>query len=207
MIDQYQHRRTCRRRCCNYVSLNRFFLFIIIIILCCVIRQSLSLFDYSIDPDSPEVRFDLIDVTTGVTNIETLFLNEPTNITVKGISWIPNNNSIPTVDDIDYIIWSTYVDDIQVDNGNYSLVGVRRQLPSEISCGTFIVTNNQYQYNNGMHNVTVEMYVTNTNDVTPPLIVARNYNAYNKILSLIPLFIVLLLAITTSMVRIIIIYI
>lgn len=151
-----------------------------------VVTQS---FDYSLNPSSPEVRFDLIDVETGISNIKTLFIHELTSVSVKGISWVVNDVNETNKRNHE-IIWTTYVDGIEVDNGTFSLVGVRRELPTQVSAGSFEV------YSRGIHNITVRLVVDDSE-----LIVTEEYNAYKMAVSIVPLLVVLLLAILTNMVR------
>jgi hypothetical protein len=150
-----------------------------------VLTQS---FDYSLDPSSSELSLELVDEPTGISNVKTLFIDEQTNVTVQGISWIPNE-TVENRNRSHVMEWETYVDGIMVDNGTLSLVGVRRQLPTQISAGSFEVQNG------GMHNITVRLVVDESN-----LVVTDFFNAYNMWVSILPLVVVLFLAVSTNMV-------
>lgn len=173
-------------------------------------------FDYSLDDNSPDASFNLMDVATGISHIKTIFFDEPTNVTVTGISWIYNptlqqqeetttpiqrhrrmtnvtTTNVSSSDNYE-IIWMTYVDQIMVDNGTYSLWGIQRQLPTEIPCGTFLIPRD---HSRQQHNITIRLWLDDSE-----LIVTQHYSAYPSVLSTMPLLIVLLLAILTSMVEI-----
>jgi hypothetical protein len=152
-----------------------------------VLTQS---FDYSLNPASSELRLALLDETTGISNIKTLFISEATNITVHGISWLPNDIVDSTKERSHALEWTTYVDGIPVDNGTLSLVGLRRQLPTQLSAGSFKVESR------GIHNITVRFFVDESE-----LFVTESFNAYNMWVSTLPLLVVLFLAIVTKMVR------
>jgi hypothetical protein len=147
-------------------------------------------FDYQLSPSSPQVFFDLTDVETGISNIKALFIEELTNITVRGISWVPNDiNNKTNHHHPNEIVWTTYVNGIEVDSGSFSLVGVRRELPTQLATGSFEVERR------GMHNITVRLVVDDSE-----LIITEEYNSYNMALSILPLIVVLLLAIFTNIV-------
>jgi hypothetical protein len=160
-------------------------------------------FDYSLDSSSSssatDVRLKLIDESTGISNLKTLFIGEVTNVTVQGISWIPNEHTITALQyqgnesyhhHPSVIQWTTYVDGIIVDNGTIPLMGIGRQLPKQISVGSFQVQER------GIHTLTVQLVVDDS-----VLIVSEQYNAYHMMISILPLFVTLLLSVTTNMVR------
>jgi hypothetical protein len=146
-------------------------------------------FDYSLNPASSEVRVELVDETTGISNLKTLFISEATEITVQGISWLPND-IVENTNDSRAIEWTTYIDGTTVGNGTMSLVGIRRQLPTQVSAGSFKVERR------GIHNITVLLRVDKSE-----LFVTKTFNAYNMWVSMLPLIVVLFLAILTNMVR------
>lgn len=142
-------------------------------------------FDYSLDAES-SATLNLIDDETGIPNIKTLFIDELTNITVEDIGWLPNNS---TEVGSDYILWTTYINGNEVESGNFSLVGVGRELTTSIYAGSFEVGSN------GEHNVTVLLVLDDSE-----LVVTGMYVAYKKGVAIIPLLVVLILAMTTNMV-------
>jgi hypothetical protein len=159
----------------------------------CFLLELLALtqaFDYSLNPSSTNVRLELVDESTGISNIKTLFIAETTHVTVQGISWLPNNMTEENWNKSHVMEWTTYVDGIVVETGTVSLMGIRRQLPTQISTGALTVESR------GLHNITIRLVVDESE-----LIVTEVLNAYQMWISTVPLLVVLLLAICTNMVR------
>jgi hypothetical protein len=153
------------------------------------LANTATAFDYGLnsEPDE-EPTLSLTDTETGIADIKTLFIGEPTAVTVNGLSWIPIEDGVES--NASAIIWTTLVDGNVVATGNVSLVGLGRALPTTVEAGSFIVTNNQE------HTIEVVLKVDTTEvTVSTPIV------AYRPGVSLFPLIVVLLLALTTHMVR------
>jgi hypothetical protein len=149
---------------------------------------TVTAFDYSLDFEAEEPpALSLTDVVTGIPDIKTLFIGEPTLVTVKDLSWMFNDGNASGVD---LLLWTTSVDGVVVASGNYSLLEFGRQLPTSVEAGTFTVSSS------GMHEVVVTLSVDGSSgDVT------GDYAAYKSGVSLIPMILVLVMAMTTQMVH------
>ena len=149
-------------------------------------------FDYEIDTE--ETKIDLIDVETGITSIKSFFLDELTGIKVTDIKWMLNedtNTSDATLNET--LTWITTVNGKTVATGSLDLSEFGRVLPTEIDAGEVLIGGR------GKHSISVQMLV-GTSDVT----VGDDYMGYKSGVSLIPLLVVLLLAITTQLVSVIV---
>ena len=153
-------------------------------------------FEYIINADGEELGLSIADVTTGITDIRTLFIDEVHSVTVKGIEWIINEDMMNTTSSSGdgLLLWSTMVDGTVVDSGNISLTELGQLLPTDFEAGTFVVTSNRKH--------TVEVIMTINGDVATELVVANSYVAYQPGVSIIPMILVLVMAMTTQLVRI-----
>jgi hypothetical protein len=144
-------------------------------------------FDYAINQEAENPPYlELSDVATDIAPIVTIFKGEQFNITVTGISWIESET--PT--DSDTLFWTTTINGARVGEGNYSLVGVGRQIPDFFDVGTYVINNKQ----------TATIVVTLTLDGVESE-TSGNFQVYAAGLSIVPLIVVLTLAMTTRMVR------
>jgi hypothetical protein len=141
-------------------------------------------FDYGLIADTGELSFG--DVETQISSIQTLFLDQEASVTVGGLAWEQLNAS--SSDDL--LFYETFVDGQLQSSGNMSLADVGRELPSSVSAGTIIVTKRGTAY------VTVFLKVGDSEAV-----VAGTMRSFKAGVSVIPLLIILILAMTTHMVR------
>jgi hypothetical protein len=144
-------------------------------------------FDYSLD-DTSETTMSITDDTTGIPNVKTLFIGELHSIVVDGMSWLPNESNASTTSDL--LLWRTTIDGNVVASGNVSLADAGRELPSMIDAGSFTVSTN------GKHSIEVRLMVDDS-----MLIVSGDYVAYRAGVSIIPMLLVLIMAMTTQLVR------
>jgi hypothetical protein len=145
--------------------------------------------DYAIDEDAENPRYlSLSDVNTGINPILTIFKGEQFNVTVKDVSWVEFENSTGS----DILFWTTTINGALVGEGNYSLAfeDVGRELPDSFFVGTYVLDNKQ----------TANIVVTfNLDDVDTET--SNDYQVYAAGLSIVPLILVLVLAMTTKMVH------
>jgi hypothetical protein len=140
-------------------------------------------FDYAID--NPGVLV-LSDVKTGISPIVTIFKGDQFNVTVQGIGWAPAEN--PT--DSDILFWTTAINGNLAGNGTFNLAEVGRELPTEIEVGTYLLNSK------GTANIVVTLSLDGVDSTT-----SGSYQVYAAGLSIVPLIIVLVLAMSTRMVR------
>lgn len=150
---------------------------------------------YGLDTEAEEgPKLILSDIETGISPIQSLFIGEPTGVSVDGISWtsIDTGDNTTADDDEDtYLFWTTTVNGVVIANGNVSLTQTGKLLPTSIDAGEFIPEGND--------KLVVEVNLTvGTTNVVP----SGTYTSYKAGVSIIPLMVVLLLAMTTQLVRI-----
>ena len=156
-------------------------------------------FEYTFDTDADDLGLTITDVATGISNVRTLFIHEEHSVRVKGIRWTINkyntnasSSSISSSEDV-MLLWSTVVDGVIVTSGNISLTNLGQLLPNEFEAGNFVVTNN------GKHSVKVIMTIRG--DTASELVVSNSYVAYKSGVSIIPMILVLIMAMSTHLVR------
>ena len=143
-------------------------------------------FDYAIDDGGSIV---LTDSATKISELRTFFRNELTQVSLKDVTWTANDDSAATNNNsTTTLIWETLVDDTVVDSGEVSLEDVGRELPTEFEAGEVQVSSD----------VTITVRLTLDGSTTE---VASSYQTYRPGVSLIPLLLVLVLSMTTHMVR------
>lgn len=77
----------------------------------------------------------LTDVATDIPDTKTMFTGDATYVAMKDIAW--TFTGAEGGDDV--VFYQTWVDGVMQAEGNFSLVGVERELPTEIPCGTIQV--------------------------------------------------------------------
>ena len=118
-----------------------------------------------------------------------MFTGEEVNVTLEGMVWEPKQNATNDTT----LFYDTFVNGMLEDSGNFSLADVGRELPSELFCGTV---------SSGTKGTTTITVVLSLDDVIyddPPA--ENSYQTYAPGLSIVPLLIVLILAMTTRMVE------
>jgi hypothetical protein len=144
-------------------------------------------FDYNLEPSEDTVIL-LTDDETGIEGVRTIFDNELTLLAVKEIQWIKNESG--TTSDADVLAWQVLADGTPVDSGTVPLADVGRILPDTVSTGSVKLKGR------GMHNIKIVLTVGEST-----ITVEKDYRVYKGGVSLIPLLVVLILAMTTKMVR------
>jgi hypothetical protein len=144
-------------------------------------------FDYAIDEEAENPRYlELIDNATSIRPIVTIFKGQQFNVTVTDVSWTPSDNST----DSDTLIWTTTINGALVGEGTYSLADFGRQLPNTFFVGSYVIDNQETA------TIVVNLILDDVNSET-----SDNYQVYAAGLSIVPLIVVLVLAMTTRMVR------
>lgn len=156
-----------------------------------LLLPSASAFDYGFStPEQYEgdyASITLTDAETKIQGIVTLFTNQAALVTVNNVEWSPNESNSTQDTDVN---WETLVNGKLEDFGNYSLVGVGRDLPDSFQTGSVTVSER------GTYTITVRLTIDESEIVTE-----STYQAYPAGVSIIPLLVVLILAATTHMVR------
>ena len=156
-----------------------------LLLLCLPLRQAAA-FDYSFVDIPEEPGLVLTDVTTGVSDILTIFKNELVAVKVTGIEWEPlsDGESAP-----DVIVWETTVDGKVQASGTFNLTDTGRELPSELKVGEIKVSSG------GRHEIVVVLtHGERRFDAS------GDYQSYAAGVAIIPLLVVLIMAASTRMV-------
>lgn len=139
-------------------------------------------FDYNITSAGSIL---LTDVATSISPIETLFVNQDAAVTADGLEWAQSgSNSLGAL-----LTYETFVDGVMVASGELNLDEVGRELPSSVDCGTIRVPSG------GRYLVEVILTVDGSQAST-----SGEYEAYGAGVSILPLVVILILAVTTNMV-------
>lgn len=130
----------------------------------------------------------LTDIETSITDIRTLFTNELTSVAVTGVAWTPNETN--STDD-ETLLCELMVDGVVVSNATLNLTELAaRELPDTVECGSFEVKDN------GAHDISVKLTVDESEIGT-----STELQAFAPGVSIIPLVVVLVMALTTHMVE------
>lgn len=139
-------------------------------------------FDYAIENPGSLL---LSDVKTGISPIVTIFKGDEFNVTVQDISWEPVENAT----DSDTLFWRTFINGNLAGNGTFSLADVGRELPTEIQVGTYLINDK------GTADIVVTLSLDGVDSTT-----SGSYQVYAAGLSIVPLIVILMLAMSTRMV-------
>jgi hypothetical protein len=142
-------------------------------------------FDYQISSDEESLK--LTDIETGIDGLKTVFLNGKTKIDVVDLTWEEKENATGSTG-TELLFWTTAVDGVVQASGNYTF---GRVLPSTIEAGEVVISSNS------IHKITVTLTVEGNAE---PIEISKDVTAFQAWVSLIPLFLVLILAMTTHMV-------
>ena len=123
----------------------------------------------------------LTDTETDISDIETVFTDEQTTVTVTGVEWNEDDQNVTTV------LYETFVNGKLLASGK---VNVTEGLPDSIDAGIVVVKDRG----------TAEFYVKITSGETEAES-SREIQAFGNGVAIIPLLVVLGLAMTTKMVR------
>jgi hypothetical protein len=140
-------------------------------------------FDYDIVGGGSVV---LTDVATQISPLSTLFVDEAVYVVADGLEWEANGGDGST----GTLIFETFLDGKLVASGNQSLAEVGRSLPTSIDAGTVTVPKG------GRYTIEVVLKVDESEASA-----SGEYEAYGAGVAILPLLVILLLAVTTNMVR------
>lgn len=159
------------------------FLTAVLFVACAGLSQA---FDYEIDSEADMALF-LIDVSTGIEDLKSLHNGDAVYVSVTGIEWLALENTTTTTN----LTWSTFLDGALVTSGTVDLTEDGKLLPSSIDVGEVTSPGS------GRRTISVELVL---DGVT--VTVDGSYESFQSGVSLIPLFIILLLAATTQLVEV-----
>jgi hypothetical protein len=144
-------------------------------------------FDYQITGSESIV---LTDVETGIDKIATIFTDEQILVSVDGLTWEPSTTNVTESNNL--LVWETFLDgQLQPQaSGTQSLADTGRILPTRIDAGEIVVGSG------GRVNIRVEITVDGNTITTE-----KEFEAYGSGVSIIPLLVVLVFALSTRMVR------
>jgi hypothetical protein len=151
-----------------------------------------SAFDYEL---ASVGAISLTDSATSISDVVTLFLDQPVIVTVSELEWVSIVKDYAFTDDGNMLYFETSVDGIVQQSGNISLTEVGRTLPSSIEVGEVVITES------GRHEISVTVTVVDSQQKGTPVSTSAEFESFNKALAMFPLAIILLLAVTTNMVR------
>jgi Na+/H+ antiporter NhaC len=167
--------------------------------------QCSSAFEYVL-ASSGSYRIRLVDTTSNVSDIPTLFYQSNSSVHVDGIAWqsafSTNNNNNATVLRTAQLEYTTYFDDEIVDQGSHDLSIPGTVPPRTVTAGFIKATKT------GNVNVSVSLQVVyQLDDVddevsTPTIVTARQYQVYWPIFTLLPILVLMGLAYLTGNVEI-----
>lgn len=92
-------------------------------------------FDYT--PNVENAAQNLVDNTTGIGELRTIFINDSTLVNLEGIEWTPVEGN--TSDSSSILKWETSVNGIVQTTGTMDLADVNRELPTSIEAGYIVV--------------------------------------------------------------------
>jgi hypothetical protein len=151
-----------------------------------------SAFDYEL---ASVGAISLTDSATLISDVVTMFLDQPVIVTVSELEWVSIVKEYAFTDDGNMLYFETSVDGIVQQSGNISLTEVGRTLPSSIEVGEVVITEP------GRHKISVTVTVVDSQQKGTPVSTSAEFESFNKALAMFPLAIILLLAVTTNMVR------
>ena len=154
--------------------------------------RSTCAFDYDL---ASVGSISLMDSATSISDVVTLFLDQAVIVSVSDLEWVPIVKDYEYNEDENILHYETRVDGILQEEGNISLKDVGRELPSSIDVGEIIVTKA------GRHEINVTITVVDSREEGATVSTVAEYESYNKGLAIIPLMIIMILAVTTNMVR------
>lgn len=149
-------------------------------------------FDYTPIIDGEDAKQILTDNTTGIDHLHTIFIGDATLVLVDGVEWIKNEevgNSSSSI-----LKWETSVNGVVQDSGEIDMSVYDRELPTSIETGMIQVDQKQ----TSTVSVTVMMEgaeeMSSTNEAS--------YQTFRAGVTLVPLILILILALTTRAVEI-----
>jgi len=146
-------------------------------------------FDYVPNLDSASQN--LVDNTTQIDELRTIFIDDVTLVYIEGMEWSPV--SVEDVEDdgntTNIMKWETSVNGEIQATGEIDLSDVNRELPTSFEAGSIQVKQKQTS------TVTVTVYLDTTTSSN-----SNNYQTYRRGICIIPLLFILLFALATRMV-------
>ena len=131
------------------------------------------------------------DKSTGIGGIATLFNGDAVGVTVEGLEWEELDAAPANASSILY--WETLVGDSVTATASVDLAEYNQQLPTELAVGNVTVNKS------GAHTITVKLVLQQEKEEEHES--NRTYQSYSAAVSIIPLIVVLVLAMTTQMVE------
>jgi hypothetical protein len=153
-----------------------------------------SAFDYDL---ASVGAISLTDAATSIPDVVTLFPFQAVLVTVSDLEWVPIVKDYEYVDDENILYFETRINGMLQTNGkgSISLKDVGRTLPTSIDVGEVIVSEP------GRHEINVTIRVVDSREEGTAVSTVSEYEAFSKGFALFPLLIILILAVTTNMVR------
>jgi len=140
-------------------------------------------------PDASGGSISLEDEATRISGIKTIFIGDSTLVTLDGIEWSPSDGANAT----GTLMWETSVNGDVVDSGSIEVPSNSFDLPSSISAGSFVVDKKQISA------VEVSIFLADSPEGATGA--SGDYQTFGAGVSLVPLIIILVLAMTTKMVE------
>jgi len=141
-------------------------------------------------PDATGGSINLEDESTRISGLQTIFIDDPTLVTLDDIEWSPAGSASNSSS----LMWETAVNGVVQDSGMIEISDDPFGLPTSISAGSIVVDKKQ------LSTVSVEIFVKDSPETSSGT--SGDYQTYSSGTSLVPLIIILLLACTTQMVEI-----
>jgi hypothetical protein len=156
-------------------------------------------FEYQIKNDEdqdPQPSLQLTDIETSINKLKTVFVNDKIQVDIVDLEWELVEGATAAAEsngtDNSFLYWTTSVDGIEQASGSSRLSSFGRLLPDKITVGEIVVTSSKIH--------TIEVTVTIDGN-SKPFELTKDVVAIQPLVSLIPLIVVLILAVTTQMVR------
>lgn len=132
------------------------------------------------------------DVSTGIGDVSTLFNGETVTVHLSELEWEENDHPQSEESSLSYYLyWETSVNNLLQTSGIYDLNQFGMILPTDLDVGNLTV------HDSGAHAIAVLLRVGSGNYQET----GRTYQSYAAAVSIIPLIVVLILAMTTQMVE------
>ena len=150
-----------------------------------LLGEQVDAFNYALDGTG---ALSLTDIETSIQDIQTLFTNELTSVTVTDLVWVPNESNSTGGN---AILCETFVGGEKAGEGTFNLTDLEeRQLPESVDCGHITVKDS------GRHEVSVKISVDGVETET-----SEEFEAFAPGVAIIPLIVVLVMAMLTQMVE------
>jgi len=140
-------------------------------------------------PDAGDASISLEDEATRISGIKTIFIGDSTLVSLDGIKWSPTEDANSPSN----LVWETSVNGVVEDSGTIEIPDDPFDLPSKISAGSIVVDKKQ------LSTVSVKIFLEGNPDGSSGS--SGDYQTFSSGVSLVPLIVILVLAMTTNMVE------